>query len=143
MRSARTSLATALAAWTCGWPASTTRARSATSPAAWSAAGLGADLTREALQALGFWVCDADLEDELIRALGVDAVERIVEAEGELAGWRTFRKQPAQRAVAPAARLRRFIGTRSGRKIRYGRLLVEALDLAAVPPPLDHVLAHV
>jgi hypothetical protein len=41
------------------------------------------------------------------------------------------------------AQLRRFIGTRSGRKIRYGRLLVEALDLAEVPRPLDRVLASV
>jgi hypothetical protein len=29
------------------------------------------------------------------------------------------------------------------RKIRYARLLVEALDLAQVPRPLDSVLAHV
>jgi hypothetical protein len=34
------------------------------------------------------------------------------------------------------------MGTRSGRKVRYGRLLVEALDLAAVPRPLERVLAH-
>jgi hypothetical protein len=35
------------------------------------------------------------------------------------------------------------MGTRSGRKIRYGRLLVEALDLDHVPRPLDGVLAHI
>jgi hypothetical protein len=29
------------------------------------------------------------------------------------------------------------------RKIRYARLLVDALDLAQVPRPLDRVLAHV
>jgi hypothetical protein len=29
------------------------------------------------------------------------------------------------------------------RKIRYARLLVDALDLAHVPRPLDRVLAHV
>jgi hypothetical protein len=29
------------------------------------------------------------------------------------------------------------------RKIRYARLLVEALDLAQVPRPLDRVLAYV
>ena len=35
------------------------------------------------------------------------------------------------------------MGTRSGRKARYGRVLAEALDPARVPRPLDRVLAHV
>jgi hypothetical protein len=39
--------------------------------------------------------------------------------------------------------MRRFIGTRSGRKNRYGRLLVDALDLTRVPRPLERVLSHV
>jgi hypothetical protein len=34
------------------------------------------------------------------------------------------------------------MGTRGGRKIRYARLLVNALDLERVPRPLDRVLAH-
>lgn len=106
-------------------------------------AGLGRDLTRSDMEALGFWVCVADLEDELIRALGVDAVEHVVAAQGELRPFRIFQQQPAQRDRTPEAQLRRFMGTRAGRKIRYGRLLVEALDLDEVPRPLDRVLAHV
>jgi len=39
--------------------------------------------------------------------------------------------------------LRRFLGTRAGRKVRYGTLLVDALDLDRVPPALDAVLAQV
>jgi hypothetical protein len=35
----------------------------------------------------------------------------------------------------------RFLGTKKGRKIRYGRLLVEALDSERVPAPLDNLLA--
>jgi len=35
------------------------------------------------------------------------------------------------------------MGSGGGRKIRYASLLVEALDLARVPRPLDGVLAHV
>jgi hypothetical protein len=31
----------------------------------------------------------------------------------------------------------------SGRKIRYARLLVDALDLTSVPRPLDRLLAHI
>jgi hypothetical protein len=101
-------------------------------------AGLGSELRRA-----GFYVCDADLEDELIRCLGAARVERIVEAEGELARFRTFQKQPAQRARSIEAQLRRFMGTRGGRKIQYAPVLVAALDLARVPRPLDGVLTHV
>ena len=106
-------------------------------------AGLGSNLTRAEMETLGFYVCDADLEDELIRALGVDAVEQIVEDQGELGSFRTLQKQPAQRERSIEAQLRRFMGTRGGRKIRYAPLLVEALDLARVPRPLGRVLAHV
>jgi hypothetical protein len=106
-------------------------------------AGFGSDLTRARMESLGFFVCDADLEDELIRCLGTDAVERILDAQGELGSFRIFQKQPAQQGRTVAAQLRRFLGTRSGRKARYGRLLVEALDLTRVPRPLDGVLAHV
>jgi hypothetical protein len=106
-------------------------------------AGLGIGLRREDMERLGFFVCDADLEDELIRSLGVDTVERIVAVEGELGAFRTFQKQPAQRDRPVEAQLRRFLGTKQGRKIRYATLLVDALDLGAVPRPLDGVLAHV
>jgi hypothetical protein len=91
----------------------------------------------------GFYACDADLEDELIRALGTAAVERVLEAEGELASFRRFQDQPAQRGRDLHAQLRRFLGTRAGRKVRYGTLLVDALDLDRVPPALDLALAHV
>src|SRR5439155_1629545 len=45
-------------------------------------AGLGSDLTRADMERLGFYVCVADLEDELIRCLGAAAVERLVEEQG-------------------------------------------------------------
>jgi len=35
------------------------------------------------------------------------------------------------------------MGTRSGRKAHYGRVLASALDLTRVPRPLDRVLARV
>jgi hypothetical protein len=95
----------------------------------------------EDLTVHGFHGCRSDLEDELLRALGVEAVLRILEQDGEAARFRTFQRQPAQRGRPIEAHLRRFLGTRSGRKIRYGRLLVEALDLDRVPAPLDAVLA--
>jgi len=97
-------------------------------------AGLGDDLERA-----GFYVCRADLEDELIRCLGAARVERIIEAQGELGRFRTFQNQPAQRTRSIEAQLRRFMGTRGGRKIQYAPVLVDALDLAHVPRPLDCV----
>lgn len=106
-------------------------------------AGLGPGLDRAGLERRGFFVCAADLEDELIRALGADGVCAVVEAEGELSSLRRFQRQPAQRGRAPQAQLRRFLGTRSGRKAQYARLLAEALAPAQVPDPLAGLLAHI
>ncbi|WP_327287245.1 TOPRIM nucleotidyl transferase/hydrolase domain-containing protein [Streptomyces sp. NBC_01198] len=87
-----------------------------------------------------FFVCAADLEDELIRALGVARVEALIEAEGDLRALRTFLGQPAQRDRPAQQRLRRFLGTKKGRKIHYGRVLVQALDREHAPAPLDALL---
>jgi hypothetical protein len=106
-------------------------------------AGFGRNLTRDDMEALGFFVCVADLEDELIRALGADAVERVAEAQGELGSFRTLQKQPAWRGRAVEEQLRRFMGSGGSRKVRYARLLIEALDLAHVPRALDRLLAHI
>jgi hypothetical protein len=106
-------------------------------------AGLGSDLTRADMEGLGFYVCVVDLEDELIRALGAAFVERVVATQGELGSFRTLQKQPAWQGRTVEEQLRRFMGSGGRRKIRYARLLVEALDLSRVPRPLDGVLAHV
>ncbi len=105
--------------------------------------GIGAAASRAALEELGFFVCTIDLEDELIRALGTEAVERIIEAQGELRSLRTLQRQPAQRGRPASDQLRRFMSGRSGNKHRYARLLAGAVDLNRVPQPLDGVLAHV
>jgi hypothetical protein len=105
-------------------------------------AGLGSNLSRADMESLGFYVCVADLEDELIRCLGAARVEQVVEAQGELGSFRTFQQQPAWQGRSSQAQLRRFIGTHSGRKIRYARLLVDALELTSVPRPLDRLLAQ-
>jgi hypothetical protein len=109
-------------------------------------AGLAANVentTQDDTEALGFYACDADLEDELIRAVGTAAVERVLDAQGELVSFRRFQEQPAQRGRHLHAQLRRFLGTRAGRKVRYGALLVDALPLDRVPRALDLALAHV
>jgi hypothetical protein len=91
---------------------------------------------RAGVGGLRIHTCVADLEDELIRALGVTAVEQVIEAQGELASFRALQRMPAHRGGATEQHLHRFIGTKSGRKARYARLLVEALDLTQAPQPL-------
>ena len=106
-------------------------------------AGLHPGPARPDLERLGFYVCVADLEDEMIRSLGAASVEQLIAGQGELASFRTFCRQPAQRNRTREQQLRRFMGTRSGRKIRYGQVLAAALDLTRVPGPLAGVLSRV
>ncbi len=106
-------------------------------------ASFGSNLSRDDMERLGFYVCDVDLEDELVRSLGTEAVEKVIEAQGELRSYRSLQRQPAQRGRTTLQHLRRFMSSKSGRKALYARALVEALDLNDVPRPLDRVLAHV
>jgi hypothetical protein len=106
-------------------------------------AGWGPVASVAELEELGFFVCRADLEEELIRAVGVPGVIAVVEAEGELRSFRTLQHQPAHLGRPPEAQLHRFMGSRGERKSRYARLLVEAMDLTRVPAALDGVLARV
>jgi hypothetical protein len=108
-----------------------------------AAAGLSVALEPDGLPGLGFYKCSADLEDELIRALGVEAVEAVIEAAGEARSLRLLTGMPAQRDWTREAVLRRFLGVRSGRKARYAALLVEALEPDRVPEPLAAVLVRV
>jgi hypothetical protein len=91
---------------------------------------------RLGLERLGFWVCDRDLEDELIRALGVDRVVSALEELGEVERFRAFQRQPQWRGRAVGDQLRRFAGTTSGRKLTFARLLTEELTPTTTPPPL-------
>ncbi|NHC13064.1 TOPRIM nucleotidyl transferase/hydrolase domain-containing protein [Motilibacter deserti] len=102
--------------------------------------GLGRELDRAGLERLGFFVCVDDLEDELVRALGPDAVQRVIAAQGELGSFRTLQKQAAQRDRPVERQLCRFFGSGSGRKTRYARLLVEALPPDALPRPLARLV---
>lgn len=103
-------------------------------------AGLGSNLTRADLEALGFYACDVNLEDELTRALGPAAMEELLGAQGELGAFRTYQKQPAHRGEPIETQLRGFLWNR---KLEYGVLIIETLDLDRVPRPLAGVLAHV
>ncbi len=93
-------------------------------------------LRRAGLRTAQVHVCESDLEDELIRALGPMAAQDVVEAQGDLAAFRSLQRQPAWRDAQLHAQLRRFFGSGGGRKVRYAGLLTAALDPDTVPPPL-------
>jgi hypothetical protein len=90
-----------------------------------------------------FYVCEPDLEAELIRALGADRVLEVVEAHGDLAPFRTLQKQVEWRGRPVEEQLRRFMGSGGSRKTRYARYLVEALEPDQVPRPLDGLLRSI
>ena len=106
-------------------------------------AGVGSGLSISDMESLGFFVCVRDLEDELIRSLGPRVIEEVLGEQGELGAFRTFQNQPHWRGRPVDEQFHRFTGVRSGRKFRYGRVLVEALDLSRVPRPLEGLLAFI
>jgi hypothetical protein len=106
-------------------------------------AGLRPGTTRENLAALGFFVCDVDLEDEMIRALGVDGMLEFLETQGDLHSFRVVQQMPDQRERAIERQLRRFVGTRGGRKNLYAPLLVEQIEIDKIPRPLGALLDFV
>ncbi len=106
-----------------------------------AAAGLGTPETREAMATLGFYTCVEDLEDELLRAVGVDRVQEVFESEGDLRSFRTLQHQNEWRDRPVHAQLRRFVAAGARRKHRYAWLLTQAaVELDRAPAPLVGVL---
>ncbi|HEV6953448.1 MAG TPA: TOPRIM nucleotidyl transferase/hydrolase domain-containing protein [Promicromonospora sp.] len=92
------------------------------------------------LPTLGFFGCERDLEDELVRALGVEGCLAVIAAQGALRSLERLRGQPAQRGWSTAQVVHRFLGSGSGRKELYARLFTEAVPDERVPEPLDAAL---
>ena len=107
------------------------------------AASLAGAAEPHELELLGFFACERDLEDELLRALGTEGVEAVIAAAGEAQSLRLLAGMPAQRGWTRLAVLRRFLGSQSGRKARYADLFVRALAPDRVPEPLSALLVHV
>lgn len=82
------------------------------------------------------FVCDRDLEDELIRALGAGRALAVVRLADIGDSFDRMSRQPQWRDEPLAAQLRRFAGAGAGRKELLARAWAEALPAAAVPTPL-------
>jgi hypothetical protein len=87
------------------------------------------------------YVCVKDLEDELIRALGAERVQEVIDAQGELDTFRNFQNQLFWRGRPVESQLRRWLQN-GGRQHRYPPHLVEAMEPDEIPRPLVGVLAH-
>ncbi|WP_353827067.1 TOPRIM nucleotidyl transferase/hydrolase domain-containing protein [Agromyces sp. SYSU T0242] len=92
------------------------------------------------LEAAGFHACTADLEDELIRAAGTEAVETVIAAHGDLARFRSFQQQPHQRGRSLSAQLRRFAGTASGRKSWFAADVIASMPADRLPRSMVRLL---
>jgi hypothetical protein len=99
--------------------------------------------SRADMAVLGFHVCDRDLEEELVRALGADRVQEVLAGLGLLDRFLTFRRQPAWHGRPVHDQLHRFAGTTSGRKLVVAHALISALTPDQVPAPLAALVRQV
>lgn len=95
----------------------------------------------EAASAVRVLVCDRDLEDELVRALGTDVVEVLLERHGDLRAFRTLQRQAPWAGRPVPDQLRRFFGAGASRKLRYAKIMASEVSLDAVPDVLRQLFA--
>jgi hypothetical protein len=108
-----------------------------------SEAGVTEGRDPAALERHGFFACDRDLEDELIRALGAERIVATVETQGEdLRRFRSLQQMPEWRGRPVEDQLRRWFGSGGSRKVRYPALLVAEMAAAEIPQPLRAVLDY-
>lgn len=89
----------------------------------------------------GFQVCRRDLEDELMRALGVEGTRAVIDDLDLGSTFEAFTRQVAWQGRPVWDQLRRFGTTTSGRKELLAGALAAALDIGSTPPPLAALLA--
>lgn len=102
--------------------------------------GFGHPKNRAEMEALGFFVCVKDLEDELIRASGRQTIETLLASQGDLPAFQTLQQQPAWRQQGFDAQMHRWLRAGARRNLRYARLLVDAVDPAQIPQSLEALM---
>jgi predicted ATPase len=106
------------------------------------AAGHPAGLSRLDREALGFFVCVRDLEEELIRAIGAGPVETLIRARGDGPAFDAFVLQPTYAGSSQEASIRAFVQHRS-RKVEYAPVLADAVNLGSLPVPIQSLLGRI
>jgi hypothetical protein len=102
--------------------------------------GFGRPQNRAEMEALGFFVCEKDLEDELIRASGRQRIETLLASQGDLPAFQTLQQQPAWRQQGFDAQMHRWLRAGARRNLRYARLLIDGIDPARIPHPLEALM---
>ncbi|WP_462417590.1 toprim domain-containing protein [Kytococcus sp. Marseille-QA3725] len=92
------------------------------------------------LPVYGFFVCEADLEEELIRALGPERARDALVAAGLGSKLEALQRQEAWDGKPLAEQLHRFCGVASGRKEKAAGILAGALGPEDLPEPLSMLL---
>lgn len=88
----------------------------------------------------GFFVCEPDLEGEIIHALGPDAAREALISGGLGSKFDALRVQPEWADKPLAEQVHRFATAPSGRKENATAVLADALDLDALPDALSMLL---
>ena len=91
----------------------------------------------------GIFLCERDLEEELVRALGEAEVLEVLDETGVLGSFRTFQGQPEWRGRDFVAQVCRFAGAGSGRKALLGATFASRLRPDGVPRPLVDLLDEI
>jgi len=82
------------------------------------------------------FVCRPDLEAELIASFSPDALEAVVDAEGELRAFRTLQKQANWKGRPFDAQMHRWLRSSAERGMRYASILPTEAGRDAMPAPL-------
>lgn len=92
------------------------------------------------LPVYGFFVCEADLEDELIRALGPNRARDALVGAGLGSKLEALQLQAAWADRPLAEQIHRFCGVASGRKELAAGILAAALAEDEIPEPMAMLL---
>jgi hypothetical protein len=103
------------------------------------AAGIPAT-NRAELNALGFYVSDPDLEDELVAALGTTATQLVFANEGATERFQRYSRQPAHQDKSLHEQIRGFAQTK---KAYWTPRLAAAVTAANLPTSIKGVLDNV
>jgi predicted ATP-dependent endonuclease of OLD family len=94
------------------------------------------DPSSETIEEHGFFICDADLEDELIRSVDEQGMEQLLASENDLSAFRSLQNQPVWRDKSFHAQMHRWLRSVALRGSRYAQLLVLTADRERIPRPL-------
>ncbi len=90
-----------------------------------------------------YFVCESDLEEELIRAVDEADIEALLESHDDLRAFRTLQKQPMWREQPFPDQIHRWLRSVASRNLRYARWLLLAADDDRLPAPLVDLVGTV